>query len=328
MKYTSSILNGLRHNSLALSLIKNVVPKKARARINQYINKGSSISLYFHNNTAFIDLKNKNEKIKGLIPVYYWDGEPNFGDLIGPYLISKITGIPVLNIKNLRHPGIMAVGSILQMIDRKNMVIWGSGLMYELKDTQIKSFKNHAPQILSVRGKESAQHLIEAGINIPDQKFYGDPALILPLFYTPSIKDSKKIGICPHYSHKPYFLESIIGKNNFKIINVQNDVETVVDEIASSAACISTSLHGLIVAQAYGIPWVWLEICDKNLSGGDFKFKDFFSTLNETQVSHIKVNLNDIENIDFEAIANNAALPDKLYSEQLILEAFQSYLKK
>ncbi|WP_352287856.1 polysaccharide pyruvyl transferase family protein [Psychrobacter sp. GW64-MNA-CIBAN-0177] len=324
MKSVQFFSNIIKSNSIIKSTLKKVVSVRLRNKIYKLLNKDNTVTLYYQNKTAFIDLE--NEKIKGLIPVYYWDGEPNFGDLIGPYLVSKITGTPVLNIKNLKHPGIMTVGSIIQMIDRKDMVIWGSGLMYKLKDTQINSFKDNAPYILSVRGQESAQHLIDSGISVPDQKFYGDPALILPLFYTPSIRGSKKIGICPHYIHKPYFLKSLTGKDNLRIINVQNDVETVVDEIASSAVCISTSLHGLIIAQAYGIPWVWLEVCDKSLSGGDFKFKDFFSTLNEAQVSHIKVNLNDIESIDYEAVADKAVLPDKLYSEQLILEAFESYL--
>lgn len=71
------------------------------------------------------------------MPVFYWDGTPNFGDLVGPYLISKITGKLVLNVKDLKHSGIMAVGSIVQLLDRKDMVIWGSGLMQSLMQHKI-----------------------------------------------------------------------------------------------------------------------------------------------------------------------------------------------
>lgn len=140
----------------------------------------------------------------------------------------------------------------------------------------MNDFKQYNPEILSIRGMETAKCLLEAGIDVPDNSVYGDPALILPLFYKPSIIGPKKIGICPHYIHKPYFLKNIFIKNSLKIIDVQKDVETVVDSISSSSVCISTSLHGLIVAQAYNIPWVWLEISDNPPFGKDFKFKDFF----------------------------------------------------
>ena len=177
----NSFLNTLKRNNLIKSTVKSLIPIEARVKVYNLLNKDSSIRLYFENNTALVDPKNKN--VQGLIPVFYWDGTPNFGDVVGPYLISKITGKPVLNIKNLQYPGIMAVGSIIQMLDRKNMVIWGSGLIQKLTDKQMEAFKKHNPKILSVRGQETAKHLLEAGINVPDQSAYGDPALILPLFY-------------------------------------------------------------------------------------------------------------------------------------------------
>lgn len=323
MKYFQS---ALQHNKLTSSIIKNLIPKEARIKVHNFLNEDKSIRLYIGNNTALIDPKNKI--IQGLVPVFYCDGKPNFGDFVGPYLISKITGKPVLNISNSQYPGIMSVGSIIQMLDRKDIVIWGSGLMYKLTDEYIKVFKKYNPEILSVRGRETAKFLSEAGINVPDQSFYGDPALILPLFYKPSINGPKKIGICPHYIHKAYFLENIADKDYLKIIDVQQDVEFVVDAINSSTVCISTSLHGLIIAQAYGIPWVWLEIYDNNLAGDDFKFKDFFSTLNETQVAHVRAKLEDVKSLDYEVIAKKATLPDKLYNEELILESLKKYLNR
>lgn len=322
-------LSTLKRNSLVKSTIKSFIPIEARVKIYNLLNKDSSIRLYFENNTALVDPKNKN--VQGLIPVFYWDGTPNFGDVVGPYLISKITGKPVLNIRNLRYPGIMAVGSILQMLDRENMVIWGSGLMNKLTDEKIEDLKKYNPEILSVRGRETAKQLLEAGIDIPDQRFYGDPALILPLFYSPSVSGPKKIGICPHFVHKPYFLKYITDQDSFKIIDVQKDMESVVDAIYSSSVCISSSLHGLIIAQAYNIPWVWLEIFDSNIGGGegsDFKFKDFFSTLNGSQVSHVRVRMEDVKNINYKEIAEKATLPEKLYNEELILESLKTHLNE
>lgn len=324
MKNIRSVANTLNSNIFFKSTVKKLIPKELITKVNNFLNKDMSIRLYFDNKVACIDLK--NNELAGVVPVFYWDRIPNFGDLIGPYLIFKITGKPVLNIKNMPYSGIMSVGSIIQMLDRNDMVIWGSGLMYKLTDEQMTAFKVYNPKIISVRGRETANCLLEAGISVPDQSVYGDPALILPLFYNPKFIGSKKIGICPHYSHKRYFMNSIAKEDNLEIVDVQLDVENVVDAIASLKVCISTSLHGLIIAQAYNIPWVWLEICDNNLLGEDFKFRDFFSTLDKTQVSHIKINLDDIENIDYRNIAKQATLPNKLYDENSILEALKSYL--
>ena len=282
------------------------------------------IKIYYENNIATID--NKNKKIDGLIPLYYWDSVPNFGDFIGPYILSKITEKPIININNLKYSGIMAVGSIIQLLDRERMIIWGSGLICEPNEHVKENIQKYNPKVLSVRGKKTAQCLIEAGISVPDQKYYGDPALVLPLFYTPSVNSCEKIGICPHYIHKEYFVEKNFNQIDFSIIDVQQNMELVVDSIVSSTVCISTSLHGLIIAQAYKIPWVWLEIYDNNLVGNEFKFQDFFSTIDQSNVSHLRIKMEEIETLDFKSIAKNATLPDKLYNEELILEPLIKYL--
>lgn len=322
MKYFS---NSLTRNIITKNILKKIIPIKLRRFILININKDNSIKIYYGNNVAIID--NKYKKIEGLIPVYYYDDVSNFGDLVGPYLISKITGKPVINIRNSKYPGIMAVGSILNTINRNNMVVWGSGLIGEPTDEFMEKLRKYDPKFLSVRGLETAKLLSEANINIPGRHVYGDPALILPLFYTPSTHSSKEIGICPHYIHKSHFLENINKKEWLKIIDVQEDMESVVDSIVSSSVCISTSLHGLIIAQAYGIPWVWLEIVDDNLTGRDFKFRDFFSTIDISQVTHIKSTMEKVKDLDFEAIAQSATLPNKLYDEVAILEAFKEYIE-
>lgn len=324
--YMKPLIRIIENNNFVTSELKKILPNKLKNVLFRKIYKDTSIRLYYKNTTAIIDERNK--KVEGLIPVHYYDDVLNFGDLVGPYLISKITGKPVLNIRNTHIPGIMAVGSILNSIHKKNMVVWGSGLIMEPTEEVRKNLIKYNPEILSLRGYETAKHLSKIGLAIPDSRFYGDPALLLPFFYTPSVCSSKKIGICPHYVHKSQFLENISDEDYLKMIDVQRDMETVVDDISSSSVCISTSLHGLIVAQAYGIPWVWLEIVDNTLMGDDFKFKDFFSTIDSTEVSHVKVQLKDIKNIDFQEIAKKARLPRKMYNEDSILESLKTYLKR
>lgn len=324
MNYMKSLLQLSNKSSSIKSLLKVVVPKKVYTGIVDYINKDNTIRIYTNNRTVTIDSKVKNPN--GFALVAYWDGKPNFGDLIGPYLISKITNRPVLNIINESYSGFITVGSILQSVDRKDMVVWGSGFIEEPSDKTLNNIKKYNPLILSLRGKKTAECLVNANVKLPDNVVYGDPALILPLFYQPLINNHKRVGVCPHFIHKPHFLEIINKDDGLIIIDVQKDMESVVSEIASSSVCISTSLHGLIIAQAYNIPWVWLEIEDQNLFGNDFKFKDFFSTLREEQVTHIKVKIEDVKDLDYVALAKQASLPEKLYNEELILRSLKEYL--
>lgn len=93
-------------------------------------------------------------------------------------------------------------------------------------------------------------------------------------------------------------------------MHVRRDFRDVVDSIANSRAVVSTSLHGLIVAQAYGIPWIWLNVVDEPLWGSEFKFEDFFSTVDRDAVQVCEINSNELPQIDLQKLATHARLPD------------------
>ena len=60
-----------------------------------------------------------------------------------------------------------------------------------------------------------------------------------------------------------------------QIIDIEQDYKTFVDQILECDEIISSSLHGIIIAEAYGIKTKWIMYSDK-IEGGEFKYQDYF----------------------------------------------------
>ena len=241
----------------------------------------------------------------------YWSaGVVNFGDWSGPHIINRLTGRrPLLPNRVKLDPRVVySVGSILGWFNRSNVDVWGSGLMRPFTDEEIASRRKLTGiEVHAVRGKLTQQHLVEQiGWDVPD--IYGDPALLLPRLYTPHRAGQGKVAFTPHGNHQKYFAKHILGDVNF--VNVRSDFRDVIDAIAGARAVVSSSLHGLILAQAYQVPWVWLRIDDHPIWGQFFKFEDFFSTLDGSEISTHCISIKDLPTVDFDSLAERAHLPD------------------
>lgn len=201
----------------------------------------------------------------------------NFGDELNVYIIEQLTGKRVVNRRNTFLNGIrfLVIGSIVEFYSSSKSIIWGSGAMYG--NSSKKIIKPRA--VLAVRGQYTRDYLLRHQIECP--AIYGDPALLLPYVYNKNVKKKYKYGLIPHVADldnsiiKSFMQKS---KNQIHLISFQNygDWHNVIDQIKSCENIISSSLHGLIVSDAYGIPNVWIKISD-NINGGEFKFKDYFS---------------------------------------------------
>ncbi len=165
----------------------------------------------------------------------------------------------------------IVIGSILHQVD-KNAVIWGAGFISE------KSRLREKPkQICAVRGPLTREIIINQGLECPE--IYGDPALLYPRFYTPSVKKKYKLGVVPHFADQnSHFLDQLINNEEVLIIDVTGGINKFVDDICSCEKIASSSLHGIIAADAYGIPSTWISFSDKVIGKG-FKFRDYFASV-------------------------------------------------
>ncbi len=199
---------------------------------------------------------------------YWWSGEGNrnFGDLLTPYLIYKISGKNAfLCSRKCLKDYYVITGSILGSTN-SNAVVWGAGILR--LNQKIKKPK----RILAVRGPLTRERFLYLGYACPE--VYGDPALLLPRFYKPKVKKKYILGIIPHYVDYSR-IKKLLNPEEVLVINLLDPVEKVIDNILSCWQTISSSLHGLITSQAYNIPSVWAEFSNKVVGDGT-KFKDYF----------------------------------------------------
>jgi pyruvyltransferase len=206
----------------------------------------------------------------GHLPLYYCES-PNWGDALSPVLCSMLSGKPVKKMLWQHQHRNLAIGSILGNSSRWAEV-WGSGFMWA--DEKLAE----APQAVhAVRGPRSRAKLLEMGMECPE--VYGDPALIFPGFFNPQVAKRYEVGIIPHYIDKDNpWLDRYRHDTQVRIIDVECGIEEFVREVKSCELILSSSLHGLICADSYGVPCLWVELSDK-VWGGSFKFIDYFESV-------------------------------------------------
>tara|TARA_R110001583_G_scaffold204_2_gene2025 strand:- start:350 stop:1231 length:882 start_codon:yes stop_codon:yes gene_type:complete len=215
------------------------------------------------------------------IPLTYWVQAPNFGDLLSPWLFNKLTGKDIKLVRVgtdpnkalLKKPTYISIGSILSRVQDLS-IVWGSGSFGTEQARQIsKKAKYHA-----VRGPLTRSLVMNQGGECP--AIYGDPALLSPVVYNPSIKTEYEIGLVLRWSESEWLKAK--PETGVRIIDLgTDDIEGVISQMKSCKRIITSSLHGLIIADAYGIPNAWLS--SGTPKGGEFKFYDYFLSVNKVR---------------------------------------------
>ena len=195
------------------------------------------------------------------LPTYWFHAQDNLGDLLSPVTLSYVSGLTPALVSRHYAGKMLAVGSVLQNLQPGD-IVWGAGA---IRDVPIQP--PPGVQFLAVRGPLT-RNLIQA--DVPE--VYGDPALLLPLFFRPATRPRCEIGLVPHAVDRAVMHSD---DPNVRVIDVTGPWQETVSSIASCEIVVSSSLHGIIVAEAYGVPAVWVRAGDR-LTGGSFKFDDYY----------------------------------------------------
>ena len=200
----------------------------------------------------------------------YWWPAQNFGDTLMPFIIDHILGYTPEMAGRTEGDRILGIGSIIHLV-RPGDVVFGSGS--NRPGHVIKS--PPGAKYLCVRGPKTRDQI--RGADVPE--IYGDPAIILPLMYWPEVKKKYKLGILPHYVDKHICPKPGPGET---VIDIQAHWTEVIQRILECEVIIASTLHGIIAAEAYGIPSLW-AVWGNKIIGGEFKFQDYFLGTGRTE---------------------------------------------
>lgn len=200
------------------------------------------------------------------LPMWWHVGRPNFGDDLTPDLFQRLTGASVRFEPDRTAPHILGMGSILSKATPAS-VVCGSGLIAPVV-TKIPG------RAVAVRGELSLRALASR----PDDVLLGDPAVLVSELVTPPPRKRHQFGFVPHVRSVERW--QAWNPKGHRLIDPSAPVWKVVEEIAACETIISQSLHGLIVADALGVPNVWVAPSE-NMMGSRFKFDDYFTTIDE-----------------------------------------------
>ncbi len=127
----------------------------------------------------------------------HWPNSPgvvdNWGDKLNPYLVRRLSRKKVVHESRASDPGgpcYFVIGSGLAGAGDK--IVWGSGFIAADQPSI-----GRPRRVCAVRGPLSRARLLEQDIDCPE--IYGDPALLMPLFYAPQIEPTHDLGIIQHF---------------------------------------------------------------------------------------------------------------------------------
>lgn len=214
-------------------------------------------------------------KYESPLRLFWYNKEQNFGDAISQTVVAHVSEREVVWAGHAKCE-MYALGSLMKMVKNNQKkprekggkpFVWGTGAMSGLTDrTFLKNVR-----VALLRGP------ITAALLQRDDRVFGDTGLLIADALGAAPARDDVIGLVPHmhFADDPRFAKIAAENPRIKLIDVRDpDASKVVRDIASCAHVISQSLHGLITADAYGIPNTWLDPLGIH-GGAMLKFHDY-----------------------------------------------------
>lgn len=200
------------------------------------------------------------------VETFFWTPKDglNFGDYLASAVVSRMLARKeiISDEPTGKTTTLFSVGSVLHFA-KDGASIWGSGRNGKIPDDE---HRFSSLDVRAVRGPLTRQFLLKKGIRVPE--VFGDPALLVPHLFPTRFARSVtpgKIGIVPN-------LHDVKLVDRPDVIDPTQRWDIVIDAILSCEFIVASSLHGLIIADAFGVPSARVRFSDAE---PDFKYTDY-----------------------------------------------------
>lgn len=217
-----------------------------------------------------------------VVKLFWWQRGPkfgNFGDELSPWIVERLSGQQVIH-SSLERAELVAIGSLLEphLVPKAAWStyrgsIWGSGRMFANGIVDLA-----AAQVTALRGRHTHAGV---GISSSSEPVLGDPGLLVSdlIDRQPA---SMTLGILPHWSERQHFFfrSRICQERSVEVIDPCAPVGEILQRLSRCQYILSSAMHGLIVADALGIPNRWLRMNTgrEQIHGyPEFKYLDYYS---------------------------------------------------
>ena len=254
---------------------------------------------------------------KNCINLEWWAKKKNVGDYLSEVIYNYMLEYNNLDPNKIVSKTIhlMAVGSLVGMYEFDS-VVWGSGIhcVDNIKNVYRQS-KYRKYDIRLLRGPITGEIMKSAGYQVPN--VYADPAVIMPLIYKTDVRVKEyEVSVILHLSQKQEKQYNIEGLHYIDVET--HDYKKFIDEIIKSKMVVSSSLHGIILAESYGVPAIFLK---SGMNNEMLKFYDWYFSTD-------RYNVVAVNSISEALTSEKMQLPDIKMMQKNVIETFPKDLWK
>ena len=262
------------------------------------------------------------------ISLYYWTDMLNFGDRLNEDVCRFLSGSDPVWASPKRCNAAFIGSILEKFIYRRKrwtadalwikyfrgkVDVWGSGFIKspETSDERLMRRLN----VRAVRGRVTLERLRRlTGVDL-NEVAVGDPGLLASKIYPAKSSAFRVCGIIPHHAELAAIKRSadtvaiesergILQDSTLKamplferlaksipgavVLNPESPPKTVIGRISECEAVLSSAMHGLIVADSFGIPNRRV-IASESLMGGDYKFRDYYSAFSKNKYRAVNI---------------------------------------
>lgn len=254
------------------------------------------------------------------ISLYYWTDMPNFGDRLNEDVCRFFLGSDPVWASPKRCNAAFIGSVLEKFIYRRKhwtadalwikyfrskVDVWGGGFIKGPESSDEKLMRRL--NVRAVRGRITLERLRGlTGLDLDDVAV-GDPGLLASRLFPAKKAPFRVCGIIPHHAElaeikrsneivateresgilhdstvkaMPLFGRLAKSISGAVVLNPESSPKTIIGRISECEAVLSSAMHGLIVADSFGIPNIRV-IASESLMGGDYKFRDYYSAFSK-----------------------------------------------